>query len=515
MKVTDITSTTTPYLKTATTQSASSQIKSASSTPVTKTGGVAETKASASTTPTSKTASATITSNAPNKTASVKCASATIVATSSTTISYKGASTTVKAAGSGNNASATVKSASTGNNASSTVKAAGAGNNASATVKAASAGNNASSTVKSASTGSNASATVKSASAGNNASSTVKAGVSASSTTKATNASATPSASTTLYPYLAHMGGDAKQQVAKILKDIEMYNGTLENNVVDEKELDLALQRFKNEFKVETSSLYSEKMVNAIKNVGLALRNISEVKQQLTDLDFYDVNGKEKIDALDISKQDKTNNYVEGLRNFCRLYNVKFSSDNMGEVVGKLKEADDMYHQVVDKVVYKSVNFEELQPLQAKSLGKIWTFLKIGMGVNNTMAAAILGNSFAESRLNEGQVQNTVENPDSYQYKLNDNVGYGLFQWTYPSRKNDLIKIAESMNMGINNINSQLETLKSEVLSNDYKSMWLKMNNTDSCEDATTLFFDYYEMVGDDTLVTRKKAARYILDLMN
>lgn len=229
MKVTDITSTTTPYLKTAATQSASSQIKSASSTPVAKTGGVAETKASASTTPTSKTASTTIIANSPNKTASVKCASATIIATSSTTISYKGASTTVKAA-----------------------------------------------------------------SAGTNASATVKAGASASSTIKATNASATPSASTTLYPYLGHMGGEAKQRVAKILKDIEMYNGTLKNNVVDEKELDLALQRFKNEFKVETSSLYSEKMVNAIKNVGLALKNISEVRQQLTDLDFYDVNGKEK-----------------------------------------------------------------------------------------------------------------------------------------------------------------------------------------------------------------------------
>ena len=258
MKVTDITSTTTPYLKTATTQSASSQIKSASSTPVAKTGGVAKTKASAGTTPTSKTASTTIIANSPNKTASVKCVSATIVATSSTTISYKGASTTVKAAGSGTNASATVKSAS----------------------------------------------------ARTNASATVKAGASASSTIKATNASATPSASTTLYPYLGHMGGEAKQRVAKILKDIEMYNGTLKNNVVDEKELDLALQRFKNEFKVEISSLYSEKMVNAIKNVGLALKNISEVKQQLTDLDFYDVNGKEKIDALDISKQDKTNNYV-------------------------------------------------------------------------------------------------------------------------------------------------------------------------------------------------------------
>lgn len=464
MKVTDITSTTTPYLKTATTQSASSQIKSASSTPVAKTGGVAKTKASAGTTPTSKTASTTIIANSPNKTASVKCASATIVATSSTTISYKGASTTVKAAGAGNNASATVKSASVGTN----------------------------------------------------ASATVKAGASASSTIKATNASATPSASTTLYPYLGHMGGEAKQRVAKILKDIEMYNGTLKNNVVDEKELDLALQRFKNEFKVETSSLYSEKMVNAIKNVGPALKNISEVKQQLTDLDFYDVNGKGKIDALDISKQDKTNNYVEGLRNFCRLYNVKFSSDNMGEVVGKLKEADDMYHQVVGKVVGSKVNTELIDRFAGNSFGKMWTFLKIGMGVSDIVASAIMGNSFAESRLNEGQIQNTVENKSNYEYKINDNIGYGLFQWTYPSRKNDLIKIAESMNMGINNINAQLETLKNEVLySSDHKDMWIKMNNTSNCDEATTLFFDNYEGVNDSSLIARKKAANTILMIMN
>ena len=464
MKVTDITSTTTPYLKTAATQSASSQIKSASSTPVAKTGGVAETKASASTTPTSKTASTTIIANSPNKTASVKCASATIIATSSTTISYKGASTTVKSAGAGTNASATVKSAS----------------------------------------------------AGTNASATVKAGASASSTIKATNASATPSASTTLYPYLGHMGGEAKQRVAKILKDIEMYNGTLKNNVVDEKELDLALQRFKNEFKVETSSLYSEKMVNAIKNVGLALKNISEVRQQLTDLDFYDVNGKEKIDALDISKQDKTNNYVEGLKNFCRLYNVKFSSDNMREVVGKLKEADDMYHQVVGKVSNKYIVMEKIYGSRVETFGKMWTFLKIGMGVSDTVAAAIMGNSFVESRLNECQVQNTVIHPDSYQYKLNDNVGYGLFQWTYPSRKNDLINISESMNMGINNVNAQLETLKDEVLySSDHKDMWVKMNNTNNCDEATTLFFDNYEGVNDNSLEVRKKAAREILNIMN
>lgn len=304
--------------------------------------------------------------------------------------------------------------------------------------------------------------------------------------------------------------------MAKILKDIEMYNGTLKNNVVDEKELDLALQRFKNEFKVEISSLYSEKMVNAIKNVGLALKNISEVKQQLTDLDFYDVNGKEKIDALDISKQDKTNNYVEGLRNFCRLYNVKFSSDNMGEVVGKLKEADDMYHQVVGRMVNRIINDEDVKRKYAESFGKIWTYFKIGMGISDTVAAAIMGNSYVESRFNERQVQDTVEDKENYEYKINDNVGYGLFQWTYPSRKNDLIKIAESMNMGINNVNAQLETLKNEVLySSDHKDMWVKMNNTNNCDEATTLFFDNYEGVNDSSLAARKKAANTILMIMN
>ena len=256
-------------------------------------------------------------------------------------------------------------------------------------------------------------------------------------------------------------------------------------------------------------------MVNAIKNVGLALKNISEVRQQLTDLDFYDVNGKGKIDALDISKQDKTNNYVEGLRNFCRLHNVKFSSDNMGEVVGKLKEADDMYHQVVGKVVGKIVLLERVDKVQGKSFGKMWTFLKLGMGVSDDVASALMGNSFAESRLNEGQIQDTVDNKAAYKYTLDDGVGYGLFQWTYPSRKNSLIEIAKSMNMGINNINAQLETLKNEVLySSDHKDMWIEMNNVNECNKATKIFFDVFELVKDSSLGDRITAANDILTLM-
>ena len=448
MKVTDICSTTTPYV-----QAKGTQTKSASTTPVVKSANAKTAQLSASNTiktnasNTIKTnASNTTKTNSASTTPSLKCSSATITATSSTTISYKGPSTTVKAIGQGGNASASPKTT----------------------------------------TGSNASATTKT------------------------------TASTTPYAYLGHMGGEAKYQAASILKKLELYNGNLENNKADDKELGIALKKFRDEFKVKTTSLYSEEMVEAIKKVGLLLTRLSTVKSQLAELDFYDQNGKEKIDPLDITGKNITNNYVEGLRNFSRLYNVEFSSENIDKVLGKLKQVNDMYHQVVDQVLEKEVNTEILKEVQRKTFGKMWTFFKLGMGVSDKVAAALMGNSFAESRLYEGRVQSTAKDPHNYQYQLNDGIGYGLFQWTYPSRKNSLIEIAKSMNMGINNINAQLETLKNEVLySNDHKDMWIEMNNVDDCNTATKIFFDVFELVGDNTLGDRIDAANSILNIMS
>lgn len=454
MKVTDICSTTTPYV-----QAKGTQTKSASTTPAVKSANAKTAQLSASNTIKAN-ASNTIKTNASNTTKtnstistnlastkpSLKCSSATITATSSTTISYKGPSTTVKAIGQGGNASASPKTT----------------------------------------TGSNASATTKT------------------------------TASTTPYAYLGHMGGEAKYQAASILKKLELYNGNLENNKADDKELGIALKKFRDEFKVKTTSLYSEEMVEAIKKVGSSLTKLSTVKSQLAELDFYDQNGKEKIDPLDITGKNITNNYVEGLRNFSRLYNVEFSSENIDKVLGKLKDVNDMYHQVADQVVEKKVDSEILKEVQRKTFGKMWTFFKLGMGVSDKVAAALMGNSFAESRLYEDQVQSTAKDPDYYQYQLNDGIGYGLFQWTYPSRKNSLIEIAKSMNMGINNINAQLETLKNEVLySNDHKDMWIEMNNVDDCNTATKIFFDVFELVRDNTLGNRINAANDILNIMS
>ena len=72
------------------------------------------------------------------------------------------------------------------------------------------------------------------------------------------------------------------------------------------------------------------------------------------------------------------------------------------------------------------------------------------------------------------------------------------------------------MNMGINNINAQLETLKNEVLySNDHKDMWIEMNNVDDCNTATKIFFDVFELVKDNTLGNRIDAANDILTIMS
>ena len=72
------------------------------------------------------------------------------------------------------------------------------------------------------------------------------------------------------------------------------------------------------------------------------------------------------------------------------------------------------------------------------------------------------------------------------------------------------------MNMGINNINAQLETLKNEVLySNDHKDMWIEMNNVDDCNTATKIFFDVFELVKDNSLNIRIKAANDILKIMS
>ena len=82
----------------------------------------------------------------------------------------------------------------------------------------------------------------------------------------------------------------------------------------------------------------------------------------------------------------------------------------------------------------------------------IWNFLKSN-GLNDYGAAGLMGNLFAESGLKPNNLQNSYESVlnmndnayvsavDSGKYTnfANDRAGFGLAQWTYPSRKQALL----------------------------------------------------------------------------
>ena len=112
----------------------------------------------------------------------------------------------------------------------------------------------------------------------------------------------------------------------------------------------------------------------------------------------------------------------------------------------------------------------------------IWDFLK-KEGFNDYGAAGLMGNLYAESGLLPNNLQNTfnsklglsdeeytkrVDN-GTYTNFVHDSAGYGLAQWTYWSRKQNLLNFAKSRGKSIGDLEIQLQFLITE-LRNSYKN---------------------------------------------
>ena len=104
----------------------------------------------------------------------------------------------------------------------------------------------------------------------------------------------------------------------------------------------------------------------------------------------------------------------------------------------------------------------------------IWNYLTEKF-CNPYGVAALMGNLYVESHLNPMLLQssyarklgmtgeeytNAVDNgtysKDSF---INDHAGFGLVQWTYWSRKENLLKYAQSKKSSVGNLTTQLEFL--------------------------------------------------------
>ena len=139
----------------------------------------------------------------------------------------------------------------------------------------------------------------------------------------------------------------------------------------------------------------------------------------------------------------------------------------------------------------------------------IWQFLK-KQGFTDAGAAGMMGNLFAESALSPINLQNTYEKKlgysdsayttavdnGTYTNFVKDSAGYGLAQWTYWSRKQNLLNYAKSKGVSIGDLNMQLEFLMQE-LNAGYSSLLNTLKTTNSVSEASNGVLLQFERPAD------------------
>lgn len=151
---------------------------------------------------------------------------------------------------------------------------------------------------------------------------------------------------------------------------------------------------------------------------------------------------------------------------------------------------------------------------------QIWKFFK-GKGLNNFAVAGIMGNLYAESGLKPTNLQNSYERKlgysdesytkavdnDAYLDFVNDSSGYGLAQWTYSSRKRDLLAYAKSHSKSIGDLNMQLDFLWKEL--QEYSEVLSVLKKASSILEASNVILMDFERPADRSESVQKQRAKY------
>lgn len=140
----------------------------------------------------------------------------------------------------------------------------------------------------------------------------------------------------------------------------------------------------------------------------------------------------------------------------------------------------------------------------------IWNFLK-KEGFNNYGIAGLMGNLNAESGLRSNNLQDSysrslglsdveytkrVDN-GTYTNFVKDSAGYGLAQWTYWTRKQNLLNYAKSHNKSIGDLEMQLEFLIKELKENYTNSVYNVLKNAKSILEASNAVLLKFERPAD------------------
>ena len=152
---------------------------------------------------------------------------------------------------------------------------------------------------------------------------------------------------------------------------------------------------------------------------------------------------------------------------------------------------------------------------------KIWNYLK-SAGLNDFGTAGLMGNLYAESGLIPNNVENLYEkrlgvtdasytaavDSGKYQFFATDKAGYGLAQWTYCSRKAELLDYAQCCRKSIGDLEMQLDFLMKE-LREDYKTVLAVLKTAGSVRAASDAVLLKFERPADQSEAAQARRAAF------
>lgn len=151
----------------------------------------------------------------------------------------------------------------------------------------------------------------------------------------------------------------------------------------------------------------------------------------------------------------------------------------------------------------------------------IWSYL-LSKIRNAYGVAGLMGNLYAESALRPTNLQNTFEKKLGYTdstyttavdngiYKnfVNDSAGYGLAQWTFHTRKANLLAFAKANGKSIGDLEMQLDFLWKE-LSEDYRKVVNVLKTAMNVREASDVVLKRYESPSDQSEKVKALRASY------
>ena len=141
---------------------------------------------------------------------------------------------------------------------------------------------------------------------------------------------------------------------------------------------------------------------------------------------------------------------------------------------------------------------------------------------NGHGTAGLMGNLYAESALRSTNLQQSAEkrlgmtddqytaavDNREYQDFIRDQAGYGLAQWTYHSRKANLLEYAWSRGTSIGDEDMQVDFLLHE-LQTDYSALFKRLQSAQTVREASDAVITMYEQPKDQSERVKVTRASY------